>query len=397
MANNVAAYTQEKYSREVQALLEEALLSMELGNSSLASQMPNGSRIHYPRPTYSNVTSYTKYTDATISTVESSDEYLDIDQVPMITFEYDHIDEQDNVWEVTANEAARNAFRIKEHIDGKFFAQYVNALNVYNSGTAVALSSTNAVQTFLDAFASLGNNGVDTSNVALVVDEFAVSKIGQNAISSAFTLSDSSFKDGIYSAQKRGFKGTLAGTQLYASNNLTCIGSLAMATQPTANDTVTYNGVVFKFVASIGTTAGNVLLGADAAAAQANLIAALNGAAGAGTTYVEVSKADRSKLAGLTASASSTTVVLTSNRGFRPVSRSMTAAGNKFGQFVLHALMMEKGAIHIVLRDNVMTKVEDIQRQLGKRYFTWSRFGLKVFSDGAERMIRIPLEARAAE
>ena len=46
----------------------------------------------------------------------------------------------------------------------------------------------------------------------------------------------------------------------------------------------------------------------------------------------------RSKLFGLTASESSTNVVLYSIAGYRPVSRSMTAAGNKFGQFVIYNL-----------------------------------------------------------
>jgi hypothetical protein len=58
---------------------------------------------------------------------------------------------------------------------------------------------------------------------------------------------------------------------------------------------------------------------------------------------------------------------------------------------------MERGSIHLVLRDNVRVKVEDIQRQLGKRYFTWSRFGLKTFAMGAERGIIIPIEKKAAE
>lgn len=65
----------------------------------------------------------------------------------------------------------------------------------------------------------------------------------------------------------------------YVTNNLTCVGSLILGANPTATDTVTYAGVKFTFVSSIGTTAGNVLIGASASATADNLVAAINGAA----------------------------------------------------------------------------------------------------------------------
>jgi hypothetical protein len=52
------------------------------------------------------------------------------------------------------------------------------------------------------------------------------------------------------------------------------------------------------------------LKGANDAAALANLAAAVNGAAGAGTTYVEVSAADRAKLKGVRAALNGTSGVL---------------------------------------------------------------------------------------
>ena len=53
------------------------------------------------------------------------------------------------------------------------------------------------------------------------------------------------------------------GIKFHVSNQLASSTVLALATQPTANDTVTIQGQVFTFVSSIGTTAGNVLIGAN--------------------------------------------------------------------------------------------------------------------------------------
>lgn len=75
---------------------------------------------------------------------------------------------------------------------------------------------------------------------------------------------------------ENGYFTKISGYQLYTSNNLTGSAVLALATNPTANDTVTIQGVTFTFVSSIGTTAGNVLIGASADASRANLAALLN-------------------------------------------------------------------------------------------------------------------------
>lgn len=64
------------------------------------------------------------------------------------------------------------------------------------------------------------------------------------------------------------------------------IGTLTSdATIPTADDTVTIDGVVYTFKAAPTTVAGEVKLGASAAEALANLKAAINLDAGAGTLY----------------------------------------------------------------------------------------------------------------
>lgn len=63
-------------------------------------------------------------------------------------------------------------------------------------------------------------------------------------------------------------------------------GTLAVTGTPSDSDTVVINSVTYTFKTILGSTAGNVLIGGSAANASANLIAAINGAAGAGTNYV---------------------------------------------------------------------------------------------------------------
>ena len=69
---------------------------------------------------------------------------------------------------------------------------------------------------------------------------------------------------------------TYMGYDFHVSNQLTSTAVLALATNPTAGDTVTIAGQAFTFVSPIGTTAGNVLIGASADATRANLAALVN-------------------------------------------------------------------------------------------------------------------------
>jgi hypothetical protein len=64
-------------------------------------------------------------------------------------------------------------------------------------------------------------------------------------------------------------------------------GSVVFAGQPAAGGTVTIGGVTYTFVSALTSpaVANEVLIGASAAATRNNLLAAVNGAAGAGTTY----------------------------------------------------------------------------------------------------------------
>lgn len=67
-------------------------------------------------------------------------------------------------------------------------------------------------------------------------------------------------------------------------NGVAAAGTLTFAANATATKTVTIGSRVYTFVAAL-TAANQVLIGASASASLDNLIAAINGASGAGTTY----------------------------------------------------------------------------------------------------------------
>jgi hypothetical protein len=110
-------------------------------------------------------------------------------------------------------------------------------------------------------------------------------------------------------ALKNGYAGNFAGYKVYSSNNVAHNRTISFSSV-VATDEIVIGGVTFTFVSSLSTTPGTVLKGANDAAALANLAAAVNGASGAGTTYVDISAADRAKLKGVRAHLDGSTGVL---------------------------------------------------------------------------------------
>lgn len=394
MANAVSVLNKQKYTKTVQALLQESLIAMDLANVSLRENFGDGNTINYPRPVYNNVSQYTKYTAQAESDVEYTNETMTVDNIPQITFQYDPVDELENGYDVLADQAKNNAFRMRQYIEGKFFEAAVSS---YSTPAAVAISTVSTDATFVvkvygDAVAELSNAGVDEKNLCTVVDPYTFQKIGQGSLGNTFNVADESYK--------RGYKGEFNGTMLYTSANLTGTAILNVATNPSADNTVTINGVTWTFKATPA-AAGEVDIGASAAATLTLLAAAVNNTnnyaagAGAAAAYFEVTKANRAKLAGISAAVVGTTLVLTSLRGYRPVSQTLTDAADVWGAFSVKTMVMQKKAIDLVLQKNVNLAIRE-GTGLAWKYTTWAKFGVKTFTQGADGIRFVPVILQAS-
>jgi hypothetical protein len=391
MANDVSGLLQQGWSKGLQAYLEESLVVSTLANRRLQPFL-KGKTVHVPRMALNKIQAYTKYSDITFQDLSSSDETLTLDTTPVVPFAIDEVDEAEQSYDIRGEALQRAAFKLKQYIEGQFFAQYSNAK--WNAGSTITLSATSTdagfpVTVFGRAKAVLSKVGVDVSNLAIVLDPLHLEVIQRGVLGNTFSESDATYK--------MGYRGKFLGCSLYESSNLSGSATLAVASQPADGYVIKINGVTFTAKTTLGTTAGNVLLGADAAAFRANLIAAINGAAGAGSTYVEIGQDNRNQfIDGVTASESSTNVVLASRRGAPYVESTNTAAVD-WQDIVSYALVMEKGAIDLVMGKEVGIKESDSPKQIGKLYKVWAHFGIKTFTEGAQRMYYVAAKTQADE
>ena len=387
MAQNLDAFIPELWSRRIQYLTRNALVATQICSFEEQPDLKYGDRIHRPYPNDLMVNDYVKYTDTVQQDLVGTDEYLDIDQSKEISFAIDEVDWIQMKYDLENSYVERAAYRLANDIDGKVLSEVGNAdiscdASDLGSSGDIALSTSNCLNAIMTAWAKLTANGCEMDKTwALVVSPKTASVIAQTVAQDWFSLADL--------ALKNGYAGNFAWYNVYSSNNVPHSRTISFSTV-VATDAITVGGVTFTFVASIGSTAGNVLKGANDAAALTNLAAAINGAAGAGTTYVEVSAADRAKLKGVRAYLDGSTGVLTTS-GAVVVSTEDTTI--TVGNATEHAMLCRPGAIDLVMQQNIDVRRTPLPKQKADYYIISCLYGVKTFKEGEERMVDIKIAA----
>lgn len=397
VTNDMSGVVKQHWADAVEDRLELTLTAMDFAEMV---DIPNGVTKNIPRIKMRSTGDYTKYTDQTISPVDTGSEQITINTTPMVNFAIDPIDEQDNYINIKPEVVADASYKLKERLDWDFFNQALNAKWKYdangfgrNAGTLTPIAlvtgaSQNYSSTFANAKAGLVSTGVNGNNLMLGVDPFVPAGLMTVGMETLGTVASESFE--------RGFKWGFGGMKVYDVSTLTSTTTLDLATNPTAGDFIYIKGIKFTFVAT-PTNPGDVDIGADANATAANLILAVNGTGTPGTsTYIEVDEEDRARLEGVTATDGTDLVTFVSKRGALFASSSMTAAANDFQAQTINAILMERGAIKLAMRGVFMEDRKET-KNLAVNTFIYCRYGLKVTTRGSERMCVIAIQNLPAE
>jgi len=260
---------------------------------------------------------------------------------------------------------------------------------ITSSGVSFALNSTTIPQFISRAPSKLLRANVVLTDQIYVMDSLAISDFEQYLLGKSIDLAGNVFKNG--------YSGTIHGADVYTSENLTGEAVLSMATNMTAGDTITIGGVVLTAVSSIGTTAGNVLIGTSADDTRANIETLLNAPETTTATGVALSADDIITIKdtlGLVATnddvADTLTIVCTGS-GRLTVSKSLTAAGDKWTSNVLHAYYGQRGAIDVVVQAKNNVDVRPCSDRRGSNIFSSYLAGIKTFADGSKKFLDVLL------
>lgn len=387
-----------EFDNAYQEVFQKTIVSTEIANSRFEKKLRYGESVERVAYDISGVSVRTvsRGSASTIDTITDSSELLTINLEKEAAF---HLSDGEviqagplNPGEVIGKQVGH---KVALDLDGRFFAEVTNATYEFDngdlttgssSGTAITLSSTTVPQmtTRMAAKLKFRNNQETTTNMVLVVDSYAAADIAQYLLGKNIDLAGSVFKNG--------YTDVVNSARMYVSEALSGEAVLSMATNPTANDTVTINGLVFTFVAS-PSAVGDIDLGGSADATRANLAAAINQGAGAGTAYIAFTAAADlntiSKLAATNNDTANTLTVVGTGTGRLTVAETFTDGTDTWTKNFLHCYYGKKGAIDMVIQDMKPVEMRPTADRRGTNVFASYLAGIKTFADGAKKFLDV--------
>ncbi len=345
----------------------------------------DGHKAHRPIASHPLTGTYIPHNDIEFSKKSAAKQTLTVDTYKYAAEDIDVTEEAQTPYDLVAHSLLSIRKGLMNLVEQKFLSEIANAGHNI-SGSPVLVSSTNILDILEEAESKLGSVDApyETLMRALVMGPRTVAKLRRAKADRESRLGDSVLSNGVV--------GPWMGWIVVQNNNLPWTATLKIATNPTADDTVTIAGVTFKFVAS-PTNPGDVDIGTDAATSRANLEKAVEAGSGAGTTYIELSERDRFMLTRKRAvTCTSAEDMVFSGYGDISVSETLTAAADVWSGQQVTAGFMIRGAIDVVLQF-LRLEIETKEKGFADLPKGVIGIGAKTFYDGADLMVSLTQDA----
>lgn len=298
-------------------------------------------------------------------------------------------------------------------VDGDVLAQTRNAWAPFDNGDLTAMVSSGTPVDFIKANiegilarsqAKLGKNlggMAGILNTAWVVDSYGLAEIAQYLMSKNIDLAGAVYKNGMVNELKAN------SADIYISEALATDITIGMPTNPTAAQTLTIGSYTVTFVTTIGTTAGNVLIGGTVDATRTNLVAFI--AAHQLDTPVDTANYivykdipgsylfAQSNFAELNLVATNNTganQVLIAGNGTGRQFVSTTVTGATVVKNIVHFYYGKKGAIDVVIQEEVDTEVHPDPYQRATIIMSDKLLGIFTFADGKVKFLDVQVKVQ---
>lgn len=240
--------------------------------------LTNGQTVDRPYRADIYVEEYTKGTALTPQDVTATSNTMTVNRIFATLIYVDDVDKIQNKWDAASAWTEEIIVRLSNQIDADVL--YEGAINANDTvdandlnsadtaGDGISLTVSNVLKMFTVAGRKLTVQNVDSANRFMVISPQVKQVLLEYIAGKESILGD---KTG-----EAGNIGAFMGFVLYESNNLTGKARWTPADNPSNGATIVINGITFTFVSSIGSTAGNVLIGGSTAATIDNLVALIN-------------------------------------------------------------------------------------------------------------------------
>jgi len=387
------------YILRYEDILSKTMVGLKIANTRFQPNMKFGDTVTRTILNLSavRVRAFTNLNDQTVDALTDSEETMTVNVQSGCVFPIARLEEiQAGPLNPAMVAGKEIAIKVANYLDSYILKETTNAFAVFDTGnlttassngTPITLSSTTVPQMVAQSYAKLFSNNAPMTNVCWVLDPFSVSQIAQFPIGKDITSENTVFKNG--------FTGNLFGSEVYTSNNLTGEATLVYTGNHVNAETVVIGGVTFTGVTTIGSTAGNFLVSAgDSTTGITNLAAFINDPGTTSATQVALSAADQitiTDVLGLTATATSTTVLTIVGRGASRMTLSETQTNATWATNFVHCYYGQKGAIDVAIQDQPKVEMRDEPKQLTTNIFNNVVAAVKTFTDGKQYFLDVQI------
>lgn len=393
MANSLTALNPELWSRRMQIVRIDEAVFESIANMEERSVLKKGDAVHRPYRSNLRVQTYTKGTSITPGDLTATDESLNVDQSKVVSFYFDDIDDSQNGYDTVSDYAADAGRELYDYIDSFFLGEVFNGdlsvddsdMNGGTSGNAFDLTPANVTTVFTKALRKFKAAKADMKSLAAVISPGFYAALLERLEGKDSTLGDT--------ISNNGSVGTYMGFKLHVSNNLPLSARWTPANNPSNNDTVTIDGVVFTFVSSIGSTEGNVLIGGSTAATLDNFVALITApttTTANGVGFTTESKLRKVQMMTLT---DGTTYVDLKYYGGSEATVTGSDTNDVWSNVTVHQRFEEIGATDLVMQEMPTVEFRKAELKLGDYIHTWTLYGIKTFAEGTDVLMNVRVKA----
>jgi hypothetical protein len=394
----------EVWSQEMRGLHPKLDVFRAIASFKEQAGLKNGDKVNLPYSGSVWSEAYTRGTAITAHDLTNANEYLTVDVQRTCMFYIDDLDQLQTTYENAVIYAKLSREALGNFVDGDVLGEVLNADSSVDDGdlggtdgNGIALTTTNVLKVFTKAQLKL-----QELNVFNQGDYFAViSPYFENTLLEYLAGKESALGD---STGQNGHIGKFMGFDLYRSNNLTYSFDIVFTDVGVAIDTLVINGITLTWIATLGTTDGNVNVNNSAAAEATNLYNAFNApstdiAETATTGYVGIAA---TTLAGAwdgisaTNGTSGTCHVILSGHGKVTVTDGLTNASVTAATNIEHEMFGKKGAVEVVIQADSPIRTAEVSDKIGKNYIPYVLYGLKTTDRGDSELVDVQIRRDAA-
>lgn len=341
-----------------------------------------------------------RYADVSNYDVTRTDESLSINKEYVVSFRMASKDNFQASPKLIADEAENQAQILSDQLDSDILGEIFNATSTVDDGSiggtagnGITMSEANVYKIPNAVTKKFQRLNVNNGSMRAVVSPDYMEIRNNSVTSRATDLGDK--------AVIRPYRGEYGGYEHYVSNLIAGSAVITWGATPTDGDIIVLEGQTFTAKTTLGSTAGNFAIGANAAAAKLAFETLVNDPVTTTATGVAIGAAATSsttrmfvnKITAVATSATLTTVRV-NGTGVISITVTFTSGSNTLTKKKQH-LFFEKGDAPALAIQ--WDKVPDGGRVDGKykveEYIWGSLYGFKSFTDLAKRLVNVEIDA----